>query len=291
MSHDSLATVAVNVLILTAMEVERRAVRVGVRRYQQRLNPSNVIAKKAPLAGEVGSAKPVPKSAVNARRQLNVNVELFGVGAESVGRRLPSIIKSVQERSGRIDRILLVGFSGGLTSEMQPGDVIVADQIVNADTHEVIAVPTHEANLERDNRLKNPDNQGWRTGSIITTNRTLATTDAKQAMRAQVQSGLASAQLANDCLAVDMESFAVASMIRDAGLLDRLTVARIIIDPFDMSLPAESNHWLSADGRARPMRVRGRSCSAAWAVAKLLSGLPNCNGKQAKRQERLWNAI
>jgi adenosylhomocysteine nucleosidase len=143
-----------------------------------------------------------------------------------------------------ISLIIGTGVAGGLSAGLVPGDLVLADRILeirgDAVSHAGEPAQEHRADIARHLALAGIKHAS---GAILTSPRALASREDKR--RAKLDSG---------AIAVDMESAAIAEVATARGI--PFAVIRSIIDTADEDLPK----WMSldADGRVRPIRTAAR---------------------------------
>jgi len=96
-----------------------------------------------------------------------------------------------------------------------------------------------------------------KTGSGYTTGDAVTSADAKSALLARTQ-----------CIAVDMESAAIAAVAAAAGI--RFLAVRVIVDPAHIPIPGSALAGLAEDGTTRPLRVLGALARRPWELPRLL---------------------
>lgn len=133
--------------------------------------------------------------------------------------------------------VLSVGFSGALSPEVQCGDIVMANSIVD----------THGQELFVDLNMAANPKSGLHVGRILTIDHIVRTVAEKQELGAQY-----------GAIAVDLESLAVAQVCRDAKT--RFMAIRVISDDLAADLPPEI---LSVVGATGAVRI-GAALSAVW---------------------------
>jgi adenosylhomocysteine nucleosidase len=132
-----------------------------------------------------------------------------------------------------VDRLLIIGVSGGLTATLQTGDLIVGHELLNGGR----TVPAPDA----DWKTAALQVGGARAGTLVSTREILCTPSAKAALRETVGAGVPAA--------ADLETAAYASAAakHDVSWL----AVRAISDTADEELPVDFNQFLDDDGRIR----------------------------------------
>ena len=140
---------------------------------------------------------------------------------------------------GMLDRgaraLLSVGIAGGLTAELGPGDVVLADAVIG---HGDARRETHGS---------------WRT--LVQAEIRDSQIGAIYASQSAVHSPEHKSELhrAHGAVAVDMESGGVAAAADAAGV--PFLAVRVIADPAHRAIPRAALHGLAPDGRQRPLAV------------------------------------
>lgn len=126
------------------------------------------------------------------------------------------------------------GIAGGLEPEIAPGTVVVPKRIAAGDGRHVAMDAAWSARLAE--RLQGEFDV--HRGDLLAAERVLDTPRAKA--RAALESG---------CVAVDMESGAIATVAADAGL--PIVVLRVVADSVTDTLPPNIADWVTSDGHRR----------------------------------------
>lgn len=133
--------------------------------------------------------------------------------------------------------VLSVGFSGALISELRVGDVVVGNSLMNESGDE----------LRLDLKMADDPKRGLRVGRLLTVDRIVRTIDEKRALAERHQA-----------LAVDMESYVVAELCREAKV--RFMAVRVISDDLSADLPPEILTMVGPTGAVR----LGAALGALW---------------------------
>ncbi|MBX3443654.1 MAG: 5'-methylthioadenosine nucleosidase [Planctomyces sp.] len=153
------------------------------------------------------------------------------------------------------DWVISAGFSGALVPELQRGDIVVADRVRDWQARELAFDLTYPAEPER----------GIHCGRLLTMDRIVRTIEEKQRLAGET-----------GCLAVDMESFAVADVCRRQGR--RFLAIRSISDDLTEDLPPEAIAIFATRGVRRLGAVAGslwkrpRSASDLWRLREHAQG-------------------
>ena len=144
---------------------------------------------------------------------------MFGIGPE----RASALCRRLDERQPPPAGLVLVGVAGGLDPALAAGDVVLASTALDEDGQRapctVVPLP------------------GAAVGPVLTVSRALHTPAEKAAARG------------SGALAVEMEAYPLAAWAAERGL--PFFHARVILDPFDETLPDLGN-VLDEYGRVRP---------------------------------------
>ena len=130
--------------------------------------------------------------------------------------------------------ILSAGFSGALHPDMQLGDIVLANSIVDLNGDE----------LTVDVRMAEDKERGWHVGRIVTGTEIVRTVDDKRQLAEQT-----------GALAVDLESLAVARLCQQNGI--RFLAVRVISDDLSHDLPPEVMSVFGSSGSLRAGAVAG----------------------------------
>lgn len=133
--------------------------------------------------------------------------------------------------------VLASGFAGALRPELEIGDIVMADSIVDP----------HGQELTVDLTMSAEGRKGLHVGRLITTDEIVRTVREKQALAEKY-----------NALAVDTESLAVAQVCRESRT--RFMAVRTVSDDLSADLPPEI---LSIYGATGSMRL-GAALGAAW---------------------------
>jgi adenosylhomocysteine nucleosidase len=136
--------------------------------------------------------------------------------------------------------LLSYGFAGGLTTGLRPGDIVVAEAIVDADGRAWPTDPGWRAALLR--KLAEHPRRRVEAGRLAGLDRPLLTPLEKAECGRRLSA-----------TAVDMESAAVAAAAADAGV--PFLAVRVVIDPVDRAVPAWLVNAIDSRGKPRPGRL------------------------------------
>ncbi len=139
-----------------------------------------------------------------------------------------------------LDRLLVIGVSGGLSPGLEPGAVVVAGEVL--DGRRPVA-PPDPAWVDAGRRV-----DGARVGRAVTVDRIACTCEEKAALLGGLPAGDGPA-------IVDLESAAFARVAAEHGI--PYSVVRSVCDPAEKPLPFDLNRCLDEDGgvsRAKVLR-------------------------------------
>lgn len=144
------------------------------------------------------------------------------------------------------------GCAAGLHPQAQPGDLVIAGQVVDAQQ-------TFETHKNFGETLKNalPDNLTVFNGKLFTSAGLVHLSQDKQGIYQQSQA-----------VALDMESLAIAEIAQQSQL--PFLVVRSIADPVSMDLPHAVVQALSDDGQVNLPKLLGYLCWHPWEIPALI---------------------
>ena len=177
--------------------------------------------------------------------------------------RLPFIVCAGAERAREAAQRLLAkgaealisfGIAGGLDPALRPGRLIVPGRVIGPGGLDLAAEPgLHRRFMElcASGGLVPAD------GVLASSTQMVTSPADKQALHERL-----------GALVVDMESHAVASVARSAGV--PFVALRAVADPAERTLPGLVRDALDADGRPRSALVLARLCLRPWALPAVL---------------------
>lgn len=168
-------------------------------------------------------------------RDLRIATVECGVGAARAQRATHALIDAHAPRW-----LLSIGYSGGLTDQLQIGDIVVANRIVPADA----AAPADDAGLKIDLKMPSDESKGLYVGRIATAGHIVRTVAEKREIAERT-----------GAIAVDLESLAVAEVCRERKV--RFMAVRGISDDCSADLPAEVLTVLGGTGSIRAGAIVG----------------------------------
>jgi adenosylhomocysteine nucleosidase len=156
--------------------------------------------------------------------------------------------------------ILSAGFSGALHPDLQLGDIVLANSIVDTAGNEIQVDAKMTADPER----------GWHVGRLLMTDEIVRSVAEKQRLNEQTQA-----------LAVDLESLAVAQVCERTNT--RFLAVRTISDDLSHDLPAEVMSVFGGTGSLRAGAVAG----ALWKRPSSLKDMWRLREQATMASERL----
>ncbi|MGD1878075.1 MAG: hypothetical protein ACFB13_11305 [Kiloniellaceae bacterium] len=156
--------------------------------------------------------------------------------------------------AGGVEALLSFGIAGALSPDLDCGDLLIANGVRGADGSDYPChVAWRAALMEELARSALP----YRQEPLLASNRTLMLANDKQ--KAYRESG---------CLAVDMESGAVAAVAAEAGL--PFLAVRAIADRAQDNLPALVEHAVKPDGMPAIGRALAGMAKRPWEIPAVL---------------------
>jgi nucleoside phosphorylase len=251
MEMDTLQTPAASLTILTALAAEAEA----LDRQKQKTDPTGA-------ANTLASGKQTTK------------IIQCGIGRDTLLRIAAPQLKRTQLVGN-------IGVSGGLTADLKPGMVILADRILTAgrnrnSTYQAVYTPNSQilAVLESNLQKKGVP---YRRGSLLCTRYPLESPEKKRA-----------AQLETGALAVDMESSGAAEAARLAAL--PFFCMRLVCDPAERWLDTRLLAGVDSQGNNRPGRLIKPLLRRPWSLRNLLLMAHDFNRALAGMQQA-WSVV
>jgi adenosylhomocysteine nucleosidase len=180
----------------------------------------------------------------------HVYLRCSGVGAE----RAASTADDVAVVAAPGDVLLICGFAGGLTSEMKPGSLIVADSVIDHLTGQNYKPDSELLYAAESVRLSGVSVQR---GTLMTGNRVLVTAGEKRQFAEQ-----------SGGVAVDMESAGAAQVAQKYGV--PWLAVRAITDGVDDDLPLDFNALADASGNVHRGRILLATLTHPWKIPALI---------------------
>jgi adenosylhomocysteine nucleosidase len=170
--------------------------------------------------------------------------------ANGPGPKLAGDAVDVVKEHRKMDRLISIGFCGGLQPSLGAGDIFVATEVVGVGP-----------------ALAPSSTRSFKTGKLLSIDRVVSTAAEK-------------AELAQTADAVEMEAAAVATRARDWNM--PFYAVRVVTDTYAETFPLEFNHMRSKDGRFSRVRILGAALRRPFAVFPELIKL-NSRTKRAAR--------
>ena len=205
--------------------------------------------------------------------ELSLWILRTGVGPERAAGATRWAIDIVRPRA-----VVSTGCAGALLEGIGTGDVIVADEIVTADG---TTRPTNSRWSERYRQAAASAGIGARRGRLFTSTEMLLGPGAKRAVAERT-----------GAIAVDMEAAAVADCGHAAGT--EVGVARVILDPLDLSIPSELPAVTTDSGRpslARLLTAIARRPRLAADLIRVGASVPRCRAALATLHRELRRGL
>lgn len=194
----------------------------------------------APLARRLAGREPAAlgEGLQCACEGADVWLMATGDGAPRARQAVASMLTTLS-----VDVLIGLGVAGGLTADLQPGDLVVLDRVVDEASGRTCSPPASRW-LERGRGV-----DGVRCGSAV----------SAKAIAGDAQSKRRLSALANSTAVVDLESAAWCDVACDAGIA--FVGARVVTDTHDEALPLDFERLRDASGavdRGRVLRAAVR---------------------------------
>ena len=183
-----------------------------------------------------------------------------GEGVQNAKRQLEAWFEQNEARA-----VLSIGFAGGLSSSLQPGDVVIAREVRNSDSKPDQTLLSAAQEL----RLGFPVSLG------------VAVTSDEIVWKAEEKRELGHSLSENKIGFVDMESTAIAEVCAHRRL--PFLIVRSITDLLDEDLPLDFNLYRDQDGRVNSRRVM----AAALSKPLMIKGLLELRGRSKLCSDRM----
>jgi nucleoside phosphorylase len=181
--------------------------------------------------------------------------QVCGIGGDRAADAADGLIKS-----HRPDALVSVGFSGGLSQQLKPGDVVRVGLIMKASG---VCYRLSDSAAPEADRVHLPAKEEV-PGALLTADQLIEGVSDKSRLLKLT-----------GCPVVDMESYWIAEACAHAGT--PMVSIRAVSDPHDFALPAEAGAWINPDGEVRPLGLAGSIAKRPWRIATLIT-----LGKHAK---------
>ena len=184
----------------------------------------------------------------------NVLVTITGVGRQRACQGIEQILDK-----HRPQRLILIGFAGGLNTSMKAGDLVDVSGVMNTQGNRV-ELSCDDRWLPHYGDHSGLSKQGptrW-VSDLITLDRLVSSPHEKHALHKRYGAGV-----------VDMESYHVARLATKWGVPIR--ILRAVSDPVDTTLPIESLTWTRPDGRTNLAAVGAYLARRPWQLGIMIS--------------------
>ena len=186
------------------------------------------------------------RMAVSPALRGQCEVRVSGIGAKNAARQMTQILAAE-----RVKRLIVCGFGGGLTEEITPGSLIVADHVLDATVASSVAP-----------KVYTPDRQMWELaegphGDLVTVGHVLTTPDEKRALHLWTKAHMA-----------DMETVGAVAAAEQAGV--PWLAVRAATDSLEGALPLDFNALTDADGNVDRRRVIAATLAKPWKIPALI---------------------
>ena len=151
------------------------------------------------------------------------------------------------------EALLSFGLAGGLDPRLNPGDLIVADMVVDRDRQQLDTDLAWRVALFQALEAARPTG-----GAVLGSETLVASAEEKSKLRD-----------ATGAVAVDMESFAVASVADEAGV--PFAILRAVADPLWRDVPRAAHAGIADDGGVRVGAVLAGLIMAPWQLVSLIA--------------------
>jgi len=151
------------------------------------------------------------------------------------------------------EALLSFGLAGGLDPRLNPGDLIVADMVIDRRREVYDTDLAWRVALFRALGAARPTG-----GAVLGSETLVASAEEKTKLRD-----------ATGAVAVDMESFAVASVAQEAGV--PFAILRAVADPLWRDVPSAARAGIADDGGVRVGAVLAGLIMAPWQLVSLIA--------------------
>ncbi len=174
---------------------------------------------------------------------------ISGIGGDKAGDTAAQIIREYQPSA-----LIGVGFSGGLSQSLKPGNVVQIQTVMKASG---IAYQLTDTASPNPLRIHVPPTHES-PHSLLSADRLIeGIADKARLLKL------------TGCPLVDMETYWIAETC--SHLNTPFISLRAISDPHDFALPAEAGNWINPDGEVRPLGLAGSLAKRPWRIATLLT--------------------
>ena len=184
--------------------------------------------------------------AVVPELRLRCEVRVSGVGTLKAARETAKLIEE-----GPTAGIVICGFGGGLTEQIAPGSLIVAERVLDTTGAHADTPKVYRPDSRLLERAEGP------CGDLVTVSRVLTTPDEKRALHARTQAQM-----------VDMETAGAVAAAEQAGI--PWLAVRVATDSVEEPLPFDFNTLSDAEGNVDRGRVVVAALTHPWKIPALI---------------------
>jgi adenosylhomocysteine nucleosidase len=167
-----------------------------------------------------------------------IDVIAAGMGPHSAG----ALAREIANRKPKPELVLSAGFCGALQDDLNVGDTVICDEIIDADSAATLSHPrAAECAQVFQNRLSE-SGTAVRRGVLLGTSTPVFSSAQKRALGQRFKA-----------LAVDMESVALARELHAQRI--PVLVVRAVSDAAGDELPPETGEFLTPAGQPRTLRI------------------------------------
>ncbi len=173
---------------------------------------------------------------------MSITAAVTGMGGVQAANAVDRLLDRYQPQ-----RVLLIGFAGGLAPDLRAGHVLEINWVINGQGDEIKL-----ARWAADSP-QGPPPSDWH---LQTVDQLVHSVTAKHDLFKR-----------HSCDAVDMETFHIAQRVAKCDV--PLTVLRAIYDPADMALPAAMQSWIKPNGQPNTIAVLRYLLARPWRITTL----------------------
>ncbi|MCW3051495.1 MAG: Nucleoside phosphorylase [Chthonomonadales bacterium] len=173
-------------------------------------------------------------------------VRVSGVGTTKAARETTAVVTS-----GQVQGLIVCGFGGGLTEQITPGSLMVAERVLDATGATSEAPKVYRPDRRMRELAEGP------CGDLVTVQRVLTTPEEKRALYARTKAQM-----------VDMETVGAIVAAEQAGL--PWLAVRVATDSVEEALPLDFNALADAEGNVDRGRVIAATLTHPWKIPALI---------------------
>lgn len=188
-------------------------------------------------AGEfiVAAAMDQELAPLRIRALPNLQLVKTGIGIEKAAGNLRRCLEQTRVRA-----VFGIGFAGGLSPELQAGDLVIARRIRRSS----VTVPASPELLAAAEKVR-LHGTAIHFGTLVTVDQVLGDSEAKRSLAVSLER--------HEAGCVDMESSAIAQVCSERQI--PFLIARCVTDRVDEDLPIDFNRCRKSDGEIDPKKV------------------------------------